>query len=393
MRVMMNPTLEDAPPSVKLWWAAPVGGLLVLLLVILVLGRSEDTPRPGTSYDASAHGFRAAYLLLEELHYPVFRSRRLNGQGPRWVLFPIERGEVQGARDVRRLDTWVRSGGHLLLADRSAAFARGLGMDLKIKTDADDGAEPATGAGVARLVGGKVRVDWPGHPGRVWAEAGGKPVVSVHEFGAGQIWLVHRPELLTNQLVGKADNAVLVCRLAEAMLQERPGQLAFDEYFHGLHERPGVIELLLQPPALWVTLQALLLTLLLLWHYVPRFGVIRSLPGASRRSQEEFLDAMAALLARKADYTDAFHTARAELVRTMERELGLPTGAPTALLVRETVKRRPIAEERLRRLLAADRSSSIGNRQSAIGSARAFLTAMNELETVRHEFFHGQHHR
>jgi hypothetical protein len=226
----------------------------------------------------------------------------------------------------------------------------------------------------------------------VWAEAGGKPVVSIHEHGAGQIWLLQRPELLTNRLVGKADNAVLVCRLAEAMLQEQPGQLAFDEYFHGLHERPGVIELLLQPPALWVTLQALLLTLVLLWHYVPRFGVIRPLAQASRRSQEEFLDAMAALLARKGDYTEALHTARAELVRVMERELGLPAGAPTVLLIRETVKRRPIPEERLLRLLADDHFA-IGNRQSTIGNAKAFLNAMNELETVRNEFLHGQHHR
>jgi hypothetical protein len=378
--------MQENRQSVKLWWAVPVGSILVLLVLVMLLGRAQDHPLPGTSYDASPNGFRAAYLLLLELDYPISRSKRLGGEAPRWVLFPGQLGDAQAAKDARQLDGWVRAGGILLLADQSPNFASGLGINLKVETEATEEEEPASGGGMARLVGGKVYVEWPGNPGRVWARAGGKPVVSVHEHGQGQIWLLHRPELITNRLVGKADNAVLVCRLAEAMLEERPGELAFDEYFHGLRERPGVIELLLRPPALWVSLQALLLTLLLLWHYVPRFGVIRQVPGTTRRSQEEFLDAMALLLARKGDYAEAFHTARAELVRAMERDLGLPAGAAPDLLIREAVKRHPIPEATLVRLLAAPELP--GWRGPG-----AFLKAMNELETVRHEFFHGQHHR
>jgi hypothetical protein len=384
----MNPDVPKTVASAKLWWAAPVGILLVLFVLILLFGRSQDSPLPRTSYDASSEGVRAAYLLLEELRYPVRRSRRLGGEAPRWVLFPRPARDIPRTKDVRRLDAWVREGGVLLLADRSPDFAHALGMDLQVETNASEREEPASGGGATRLAGGNVRVDWPGHEGRVWARIGDRPVVSVHEHGQGQIWLLQRPELITNRLVGKADNGVLVCRLAEAMLQERPGEaprLAIDEYFHGLRDRPGVIELLLRPPALWVTLQALLLTLLLLWHYIPRFGVLRPLAEAGRRSQEEFLDAMAALLARKGDYTEAFHTARADLLRQMERELGLPAGSSIDRVIREAVKRRAIRLDTLVRVLA--------DGESEIRTAKAFLKAMNELEKVRHEFIHGQQHR
>src|SRR5262249_15513464 len=161
---------------------------------------------------------------------------------------------------------WIHDGGILVLAVDSPEFARSLGMELEIETLETDPQEPATSlAGVSLLRGGFTRVNWPGHEGYVWVEAGARPFVTVYQRGRGEIWLLNRPEFLTNRLLGRADNGVLLCRLVEEILRRRPGQLVFDEYFHGLRERPGVTLLLLQPPTVWITLQGLLLMGLLVW--------------------------------------------------------------------------------------------------------------------------------
>jgi hypothetical protein len=367
--------------SAKLWWAVPAAAVLVLLGLVLLFGQTAEPAGQGTSYDASKKGFRASYLLLEGLGYPVARSRRPAGrpagEAARWVLFPA------AARDqAAPLDAWVRDGGIVVLADASPEFARSLGMSLKVeKLETDPGAEPAAGAGVARLAGGPTRVEWPGQSGRVWARAGGQPFVTVYPRGAGAVWLVNRPEFLTNRLLAQSDNAVLLCRLAGAVLAGRPGPLGFDEVVHGLRDRPGLVELLLRPPTLWVTAQGLLLVGLLLWHYVPRFGGLRPPDPPTRRSKEEFLDALAALLERKGDCADAWRTARDALRHEVERDLGLPAGTRTDQLVQEAARRRPGRTDKLRRLLTAAGPPA--------GKA-ALVKALNELEGARDDFFHGR---
>jgi hypothetical protein len=376
------------------WWAAPVGFALVLVLLVLLFGQSQDLPLQGTSYDASAKGFRAAYLLLEELHYPVERSKRLAGEKVRWVLFP------QGAgREARRLGDWILGGGTLLLADDAAEFARALGLDVAVHSrqgeprrrplrDAVTGEElRAAGGKPALFAGGATQVEWAGHKGRVCFRAGTEPVVTVYPYGQGRIWLVNRPDFLTNRGLRRADNAVILCRLAESMLREEGAdRLAFDEFFHGLRDRPGVVVLLFRPPAVWVTLQGLLLLGLLLWRFVPRFGAVRPAAAAARRSQAEFLDALASLLERKGDYGEAFHTARDDLARELERTLGLPPGTPAAELAREAARRRPALEQRLLHLLTAPA-------WPAGAGPAAFVRALSELESTRDEFFHGHPRR
>lgn len=369
--------MPDDNVSAKLWWAVPAAVVLALLGLTMFLGNGPEQHTHGSSYDASPHGFRAAYLLLEDLGYPVVRGKRLGGPDVRWMLFPTKTKE-----EAAQLDDWVRRGGILLLADDSAEFATHLGMKLQIQKKDTGLEEEASGLGIARLAGGDTRVDWAGHRGEVLVKAGGEPFVTVYELGQGEVWLMNRPEFLTNAFLRHADNAVLLTRLATDSLNERPGRLVFDEYFHGMRDRPGVTELLFQPPALWVTLQALLLLGLVLWHYVPRFGSVRPLPPPSRRSKEEFLSALAALLERKGDRAAALAVAAEDLARELERELGLPAGTPVEVLVREAARHRPIDSAQLLRLLT--RQELPAN----IGSA-AFVQALNELETIREELLRG----
>ncbi len=368
--------------SARLWWAVPAGVVLVLLLLVMVFGPTPQPLKHGTSYDASPEGFRAAYLLLDELGYPVARSKRPVGGAVRWVLFPNA-----AAKEAQKpLSSWVQGGGIVVLADATGEFARQQGWPVEREpSEATATEEAASGPGVTRLAAGKVRLQWTGPPGRVWATAGDQPMVTIHSWGRGEVWLVHRPEFLTNRFLGQADNAVLLCRLASAGLQGRAGQLTFDEYCHGLRERPGVTALLLQPPMLWVTLQGLLLLGVLLWQLGPRFGALRPVPLPSRRSKEEFLHSLAALLEQKGDYADALATVRADFVHALERDLGLPAGTPREQLIEEALRRRPIHRERLQPLLAQP--------APPVRTAAAFVQALHELEAARHEFFHGRHHR
>jgi hypothetical protein len=374
--------MTTSDQSSKLWWIVPAIGFLALVALAVVFGRAPDLRGHGTSYDASSRGFRAAYLILEELHYPVSRSRRPSEGSVRFVLVP-----KPSAKAAEALKDWVSRGGVVVLADEDGEFARHMGISLAVRQiDIATLEEPASGPGIARLAGGKTFVTWSDRPGRVWARAGNQPFVTVHRLGRGEVWLLNRPQCFRNQLIGHGDNALVLCRLADEVLRERPGQLAFDEYVHGMRESPGVTELLLTPPTLWVTLEGLLLLGLLLWHFVPRFGTLRPVPPARRRSKEEFLDAMASLLERKGDYADAYRSARNDLSRTLERDLGLPAGTPPAVLAREAGRRRRVPDQALRHVLTAEAVP-------AGAGAAAFLTALNELEIIRHELFDGRRPR
>jgi hypothetical protein len=369
-------------PSSPLWWTVPAVGIILLFCLAMFFGGPQPI-KTGTSHDSSKEGFRAAYLLLEELGYPVTRSRYPTGGSVRWLLFP-----AGSARDAKQLDAWVREGGLLVLATDSADFAKEMEIPLEVDKTGGEDEEPTTIADAPRFVGGKTRVTWREAEAarerpRVWAEAEDKPLVSIHPRGRGQVWLIHRPDFVRNEAIGKADNGVLLCRLAEAVLRERPGPIVFDEFFHGLREKPGVVELLLKPPTVWVTAQALLLLLLLLWHHGPRFGGLRAAAPLSRRSAEEFLDAMTALLQRKGDQADAFRTARDDLRQEIEKELGLPAGTAPERVATEAQLRRGIDRDRLLRLLTAP---------GVPADSGGLIKAMQELETIRDQLIPRRSH-
>lgn len=371
------PVMTSDSVSAKLWWAVPAAVILVLVTLAALVPPQEPGGRQ-TSYDASARGFRAAYLLLDELGYPVMRAKRIGGSAVLWVLYPMT-----AEKDATRLDAWVRGGGALLLAADSPVFAAALDTNLKVEQVGDaPGEEEASGLDVERLATGRTWTDWPGQTGEVIVRAGHRPAVTVYARGRGEIWLLNRPEMFTNALLRRADNAVLLARLATRMLEGRTGKLGFDEYFHGMKERPGVMELLFEPPAVWVTVHSLLLLGLLLWHYAPRFGALTPMAAPTRRSKEEFLDAMAALLERKGDAAAAFASVRDDFARQLERELGLPAGTSADRLVEEAERRRPGNAPRLRRLLTEGVSAHRSGHT-------AFLHALNELEAARDEFFRG----
>jgi hypothetical protein len=370
------------PPASQLWWIVPAAAFLLLIVVAMIIGPPPEPGGKRSSYDASDDGYRAAFLILEELKYPVERSRLAAGGAVRWVLSPTDVRE----QNVANLDNWIRRGGVVLLATDNKEFASQFGLTLR-KAPADD-TVPTTGRDIHSLDGGLERVELVGATGTPWEgvrerpQAGGaKPLalVTIIRHGNGAIWFLHRPAVLRNGPMRRADNAVFLSRLADAMLEDRSGQIVFDEYCHGLRERPTVAALLLRPPMLAITIQALILTGLVLWAVAPRFGPIRSDPPPNRRSKEEFLDAVADLLRRKGDFGDAYRTVQQDLRRRIESALGWPADLPADQLAHEAERRRGTSADSIRDLLDADEPPG------GPGSA-AFVTALQQLVKLRHEF-------
>src|SRR5436309_11859564 len=162
--------MRDEGPSVNLKWAVAAAAVLLLFSVALILGAAKESPQPGSSYDASGCGLLASYLLLDELGYPVARSRQVRGGDVRWLLFPHG-----SPRQVRELAAWVRDGGRLVLADAEGVFASDLGLTVVPADPAPERDEEVTGPLSASLRGGETRVEALG-PARVWAHVGDRPL-------------------------------------------------------------------------------------------------------------------------------------------------------------------------------------------------------------------------
>ncbi|MBX7104120.1 MAG: hypothetical protein K1X57_08560 [Gemmataceae bacterium] len=320
-----------------------------------------------TSYDASGAGYRAAYLILDEVGVPVARSRYLVGGKVRWTLAP----QKMKADDLAVLSRWVRDGGRLMLADGAGEIAGELGVPIE-RTTSDVATLNTSLDDVKTIAPGPAVVE-PANPGgTTWEFAGGDALVSIHAVGQGQVWLLHRPDALSNKNMKLADNAVLAARLAEAMLEGTSGPIYFDEYCHGLRDRPGVIELLFQPPMHWATWNLLAATVIYLWARGVRFGSMRPLPPPRRRSKDEFVDALGDLLERQGDSAAAYRTAQAEVLHQLAAQVGLPATAHPDTIVSAVRRRRAVSDEAALALTSA-------------GPPGGLVTALKTLDTVSHD--------
>src|SRR5262249_30383380 len=161
--------------------------------------------------DAAPEGIRAAFLLLEGLGFDVKVSRRVAQGQARWVLFPrLERDNMSV------LDAWVRDGGRLLLADEDVKAADALGVPVGRAWKEDQIKEVQIDGAALRWTGGKVQLTPRAMPERTWPPESPRPVAGIFNHGRGEVWLVYRPDFLHNDRLRNADNALLLCRLAEA---------------------------------------------------------------------------------------------------------------------------------------------------------------------------------
>jgi hypothetical protein len=158
---------------------------------------------------------------------------------------------------------------------------------------------------------------------------GGKPLIVRRAVGAGDLWLLACPEVLSNGHLAEADHLGLLLALVG---EQRP--VWFDEHAHGVTDGLGVVELLRR----WALGPALALGVLLtaLWFWRQRAILGRPAdPWRDLRAEAvEGVDALAGLYQRTLSRRDALELYRQRLLR----EVILRTGQ-RPLVARATVER------------------------------------------------------
>lgn len=126
----------------------------------------------------------------------------------------------------------------------------------------------------------------------------GRPLLAYTRLGKGKIFLLSHPYLLTNDGLGKEDNAQLATALFKQIYAEHPGPFIFDEFHQGFG-RERVNTPLNEPEVRWM-LWGLLITFGLTVYSLSKRKVRPvPLPREARRTAKEFITSVGNIYARK----------------------------------------------------------------------------------------------
>jgi hypothetical protein len=289
--------------------------IAVAVLVVLTAGlafvggdpKELGTPVPST-YSANPGGARAAYLLLEDLHYKVMRWERSPTEIPSEnglaVLILADPLETPTKEEQKALQHFVEEGGQVIFTGgRIKAFFPKAQVDEEFptgewKTFSADVPSNYT-AGAPKIVL---------QTGATWREPGANqlplygetqsPVVVSWRFGAGRIlwWASATP--LTNSGISQEGNLNLFLDAMNFPVRAKQFtvHIYWDEYFHG--ERTSLWSYVRKTPVTWGLLQISVLGLLVLFTFSRRSGPTVLPPVISRLAPLEFVDTLGGLYER-----------------------------------------------------------------------------------------------
>jgi Domain of unknown function (DUF4350) len=274
-------------------------GFGVVLEVVDRLSPQPKGPR-SSSYATSPSGLAAYASVLERAGHPVRRLRTpIAERAPRdgetlIVLDP----DVIDPDEARAIGDWVRDGGRLVAGGSGEAPWLEEVIGSEPRWDFDGGRTrtpllPVTETAGVRQVRGVESGAWhdlgPTLPVIGPADA---PLVITTATGSGSVALIADPSPLHNRALDQADNAALGLALVGG--EERP--VAFLETVHGYGVSRGFGGL----PARvkWVLLGLALTTLVALWSVGRRFGPTEDPDTPLPPPRVEYVDALAAALAR-----------------------------------------------------------------------------------------------
>lgn len=288
------------------WVAGFVGLALLLNLVAIVADRlagGEVVPGPdGSSYVTTTSGWAAYHDLLAATGHDVVRLEepiRPDTLDPASTLVIAQPDSF--ALDERQADliaTFLADGGRVVLT--STSFFGDLGTSLVDPPPVFGGIPPSQvpAIPVAETVG----VDLVATSGLYsWSDTGsavplvgadGLAVVAAATVGDGRLILVADPAVLSNGLLGEADNAALGIALAGGTNRT----IVFNEFVHGYGGDSPVSSL----PDRWGTTLVLAGIALLTWmwaigaRFIPAEPESREFPP----SRGLYVDALAASIAR-----------------------------------------------------------------------------------------------
>jgi hypothetical protein len=267
----------------------------------------SGTPVPST-YSANPGGARAAYLLLQELHYKVTRWERSPTEIPikngLAVLVLADPFEKPTKEEQKALQDFVEKGGQVIFTGaRLKMFFPKARIDEEFrmrewKTFSADVPSNYT-AGAPKIVL---------QAGATWREPGANqlplygeaqaPVVVSWRIGTGRIlwWASATP--LTNSGISQEGNLNLFLNAMNFPVRAKQFtvHIYWDEYFHG--ERTSLWSYVRKTPVTWGLLQISVLGLIVLFTFSRRSGPTVLPPVVSRLAPLEFVDTLGGLYER-----------------------------------------------------------------------------------------------
>ncbi len=317
-----------------------VVGLLTTLAAVSILVRGpvrgESDLSVPTTHSTEPGGLQGLFMVCEGLDLPVSRyTGSLETLDPARVPALAVVGDPEAGIDTAPLYEWVQGGGRLLLATRDPVLLRHFGVVRNPVWTAPKGKVVFAGQALQWGIPGELPPPDhaipvpPATPGEVLARVEGpgvsSPLVLVLARGRGSVVLLADPDLLVNRSLENPARAVLAARLVEETAGG--GRLAFCETIHGYADDAGpnlaMARILLRTPFGNAVLGGALFLLVMLISESKRFGRVRRTLEPPRRSEYEYLDALAGLLLAGR----AWRQAGALLLLGARRRIGAEEGA------------------------------------------------------------------
>jgi len=344
--------LAEGLSALVAWWSERRDLLIVLGLFALLIasGAASYLSRPGESgqgspystYSAGPAGALALYRWLDALGYRVRRVTSVPFAVPGDARLLIVLGPSDGysAPEAEAVTAWVRQGGAAVLGLDAAdpALLRAVGGEVR-PLPLPAGGDPRQAQPLLQrppprrlLVSHAVGVAFadPRAVSYLTVRAGSQRATVLRErpLGAGSVYLLGAPQLLSNAGITQADNRLLALNL---LADVGPGAVvAFDEYHHGVRVRDAqeVADLLFTTPLGRSLLYAGIVALVYLWLGGRRLGRPVMPPTPAARSVAEYIVSLGGLFRRGGARGDALDILRRAFHRDVAAALGLdpPTG-------------------------------------------------------------------
>lgn len=377
-----------------------VGVSLASLAIGFGLGIFQDEvaapPSAGAdTYSVSALGHQALLELLEALHIPAVRHRKLGGPPQRGLLVIAEPGsdpdrllpllERSGptlvilpkrvGRPSRTHPGWVEAAPESDWNPRNVLMVLGLSHAL----GAAGGPVRSSLEATPTIVRPQLLEPEPGDDALVTMGEGALLLEVPNPQGPGRLFILSDPDPLANHGIDDGDNAVFAISVLEH-LGAATGTVIFDETTHGHGLRVSLWRELFRFPLALVSLQVLLATCALVWAGAVRFGQALAPPPPIEPGKGYLIRNTAALLRQGRHSGHVLARYLDDTMRRVAEELHAPSGLD--------------AEARLEHLarLARDRPSGVedpyalAERAEALEDAEAPARAIVASATAIHRF-------
>jgi len=309
-------------------------------------GRGSESKVP-SSYSSGSAGARAAYLLLQDLHYPVRRWEEppagLPPPSNHSLLILAEPSEKPSSSERASLLKFVRDGGRILFCGDglpsffpAASISGSLGGKEWTRFSPD---LPSLFSRGARTITMEPKSFWKKLSPRQLALYGDQyaPVVVVWKIGSGELLWWAAPTPLANAGIAQTDNLNLFLNAVSSRSPQTPLEIYWDEYFHGV--RGSLWRYIAATPVKWALIQFVLIAAALLFSFSRRWGPIATPRPISRLSPLEFVDTLGGLYQRAGASSVATSVAYRHLRLGLTRRLALPSAVPNAALAHSAAER------------------------------------------------------